>query len=73
MRSRKRPCITPKSHSSATTFAEALSGLEEAPAILDRWRPWLVLTVMFLVLAYAHHLIRLVHNTPLNVPGMRVW
>jgi hypothetical protein len=54
-------------------FAEALSGPEEAPAILDRWRPWLVLTVLFLVLAYAHPLIHLVRNTPLNVPGMRVW
>ena len=54
-------------------FAEALSGPEEAPAILDRWRPWLVLTVIFLVLAYAHPLIHLVSNTPLNVPGMRVW
>lgn len=54
-------------------FAEALSGPEEAPAILDRWRPWLVLTVIFLVLAYAHPLIHLVSNTSLNVPGMRVW
>ena len=54
-------------------FAEALSGPEEAPAILDRWRPWLVLTAIFLVLAYAHPLFHLVRNTPLNVPGMRVW
>jgi cytochrome c oxidase subunit 1 len=54
-------------------FAEALSGPEEAPAILDRWCPWLVLTVLFLVLAYAHPLIHLVRDTSLNVPGMRVW
>ena len=54
-------------------FAEALSGPEEAPAILDRWRPWLVLTVIFLVLAYAHPFFHLVRNTPLNVPGMCVW
>ena len=27
-------------------FAEALSGLEHAPAILDRWRPWLALAVL---------------------------
>jgi cytochrome c oxidase subunit 1 len=54
-------------------FAEALSGPEKAPVMLDRWRPWLVLTAIFLVLAYAHPLIHLVSNTSLNVPGMRVW
>ena len=54
-------------------FAAALSGPDEAPAMLDRWRPWLVLTAIFLVLAYAHPLIHLVSNTSLNVPGMRVW
>ena len=54
-------------------FAEALSGPEEGPAILDRWRPWLVLTAIFLILAYGHPLIHLISNTPLNVPGMRVW
>jgi hypothetical protein len=41
--------------------------------MLDRWHPWLVLTVIFLVLAYAHHLIHPVGNTPLSIPGMRVW
>lgn len=54
-------------------FAEALSGPEEAPAMLDRWQPWLLLTVLFLLLAYAHPLWHLVQSTPLNVPGMRVW
>ncbi len=54
-------------------FAEALSGPEEGPAILDRWRPWLVLTAVLLILAYGHPLVHLVSNTPLNVPGMRVW
>lgn len=55
------------------TFAEALSGPEEGPAILDRWRPWLLLTALFLVLAYAHPLFHLVSNAQRNVPGMRVW
>jgi hypothetical protein len=54
-------------------FAEALSGAEEAPAKLNRWRPWLVLSVVSLVLAYAYALFHLVRNTPLNVPGMRIW
>jgi hypothetical protein len=26
-----------------------------------------------LILAYGHPLVHLVRNTPLNVPGMRVW
>jgi hypothetical protein len=26
-----------------------------------------------LILAYGHPLVHLVSNTPLNVPGMRVW
>ena len=54
-------------------FAEALSGPEDAPAILDRWRPWLMLTALFLVLAYAHPLVHLVRHAPFNVPGLRVW
>ena len=54
-------------------FAEALSGPEEGPAMLDRWCPWLVLTALLLMLAYGHPLVHLVSNTPLNVPGMRVW
>jgi cytochrome c oxidase subunit 1 len=54
-------------------FAEALSGPEEAPAILDRWQPWLVLTAIFLLLAYGHPLVHLISNTPMNIPGLRVW
>jgi cytochrome c oxidase subunit 1 len=54
-------------------FAAALSGPEEGPAILDCWRPWLVFAVILLILAYGHPLVHLVSNTPLNVPGMRIW
>jgi cytochrome c oxidase subunit 1 len=54
-------------------FAEAISGPDEAPACLDRWRPWLVITLVFIVLAYGHILFHLVTETSLNVPGMRVW
>ena len=54
-------------------FAEALSGPEEAPAVLDRWRPWLVVTGLFIVIAYGHTLFHLISDTPLNVPGLRVW
>ena len=57
----------------APAFAEALSGPEEAPAVLDRWRPWLVVTGLFIAIAYGHTLFHLISDTPLNVPGLRVW
>jgi cytochrome c oxidase subunit 1 len=54
-------------------FAEALSGPDHAPAILDRWRPWLVLAGILIVIAYGPSLLHLWATTPLNTPGMRVW
>jgi cytochrome c oxidase subunit 1 len=54
-------------------FAEALSGPEHAPAILDRWRPWLVLAVVLIAIAYGPTIIRLVTTTPFTTPGFRVW
>jgi len=54
-------------------FAEALSGPEHAPAILDRWRPWLVLAVVLIAIAYGPVLVRLIATTPFNTPGLRVW
>ncbi|MBI2456301.1 MAG: cbb3-type cytochrome c oxidase subunit I, partial [candidate division NC10 bacterium] len=54
-------------------FAEALSGPEHAPAILDRWRPWLALAVILIAIAYGPMLVRLVATTPLTTPGLRVW
>ena len=54
-------------------FAEALSGADHTPAFVDRWRPWLVLAGLLIVVAYGPTLVRLVTTTPLNTPGMRVW
>jgi cytochrome c oxidase subunit 1 len=54
-------------------FAEALSGPEHAPAILDRWRPWLVLAAALIAIAYGPILFRLAATTPFNAPGLRVW
>jgi len=54
-------------------FAEALSGPEHAPAILDRWRPWLAFALVMIVIAYGPTLVRLVATTPFDAPGMRVW
>jgi cytochrome c oxidase subunit 1 len=54
-------------------FAEALSGADHSPAILDRWRPWLVLAGVMILVAYGPTLLRLAVTTPLVTPGFRVW
>lgn len=54
-------------------FAEAISGPEAAPVWLDRLQPWLALSVLFILIAYGHTLLHLLVDTPLNVPGLRVW
>ena len=54
-------------------FAEALSGPEHAPAILDRWPPWLAVAAVLIAIAYGPMLIHLVMTTSLNAPGLRVW
>jgi cytochrome c oxidase subunit 1 len=53
--------------------AEALSGPEEAPRILDRWWPWLAVAGLLILLAYGPTIAQLVSTTPLNSPGYRVW
>jgi alpha-D-ribose 1-methylphosphonate 5-triphosphate synthase subunit PhnI len=50
-----------------------MSGPDHAPAIFDRWRPWLALAVILILLAYGPSLARLVTSTPFDTPGMRVW
>jgi cytochrome c oxidase subunit I len=54
-------------------FAEALSGPDHSPPILDRWRPWLALAGALIAVAYGPTLVRLAVTTPLVTPGLRVW
>ena len=43
------------------------------PAILDRWRPWLALAALLILIAYGPSLAHLIATTPLTSPGFRVW
>jgi cytochrome c oxidase subunit 1 len=54
-------------------FAEAMSGADHAPIVLDRWRPWLALALVLIVIAYGPTLVRLALTTSLLSPGYRVW
>ncbi|HXG52827.1 MAG TPA: cbb3-type cytochrome c oxidase subunit I [candidate division Zixibacteria bacterium] len=53
--------------------AEAVRDVQETPAWLDAWRPWLIATVILIVLSYGWPLAELVRNAELSAPGMRVW
>jgi cytochrome c oxidase subunit I len=54
-------------------FSEAMSGPDHMPAIFDRWKPWLAIAAVLILVAYGPNLVRLALTTPLVTPGMRVW
>jgi cytochrome c oxidase subunit I len=54
-------------------FAQASAPAVEGPAILNRLRPWVVMAVIFIVVAYGPTLARLIATSRLNAPGFRVW
>ena len=54
-------------------FAETAPGHAEAPAVMDRLAPWVAVTVVLIVLAYAPTIYRLATSTPFNIQAMRVW
>ena len=53
--------------------AEAVRDPQETPAWLDGWRPWLVVTIILILLSYGPPLVELVRNADLSSPGLRVW
>lgn len=57
----------------APAFAESMAPAEDGPAALNRVRPWLVVAVILLVIAYGPTLARLVATSRLDAPGLRVW
>jgi len=54
-------------------FAQPQSPAEEGPAVLDRLRPWMVVAVLMIIIAYGPTLARLVAGASFNAPGFRVW
>jgi len=54
-------------------FAEAPSGPDHTPAVLDRWRPWLAVAAPLILIAYGPSLAHLIATAPLNTPGFRIW
>jgi cytochrome c oxidase subunit 1 len=57
----------------APAFAEALSGAEDAPLWVDRLRPWLVLSAIFILVAYGPLLMDMVGHGLMTIRGVRVW
>jgi cytochrome c oxidase subunit 1 len=53
--------------------AEALQDPQLTPGWLDRWAPWLVGTVVLIIVAYGPQLIVQISNIALNAPGGRAW
>jgi len=53
--------------------ATALHDPQQTPAILDRWAPWLIATVVLIIIAYGPQLIKQISTMQLTSPGLRVW
>ena len=53
--------------------AESLRDPQLTPAWLDRWVPWLVATIVLIIIAYGPQLIAQISGMQLTSPGMRVW
>ena len=65
--------VNENDHPKEAGFVEAIPGPDHAPAILDRWRPWLALAAALILIAYGPSLAHLIATTPLTSPGFRVW
>jgi cytochrome c oxidase subunit 1 len=53
--------------------ADALRDAQETPPWLDAWKPWLIVTIVLIVLAYGPPLAELIRNANLSSAGMRAW
>ncbi len=53
-------------------LAEALSGPEHAPAVLDRWRVWIGGAIVLILIAYVPTLLAVLQSSAWNAPGIFV-
>ncbi|GIK54413.1 MAG: cytochrome C oxidase subunit I [Chloroflexi bacterium] len=53
--------------------AEVYHAEEPVPNWLDAWRPWIVVTVLLIVVAYGPVLVNLLSNMQLTSPGFKLW
>jgi cytochrome c oxidase subunit 1 len=51
-------------------IAEAYSGPDHAPAVLDRWRVWVGGAVVLIIIAYVPSLISIIQASAWNAPGL---
>jgi len=54
-------------------FAKAVSGPDDVPLILDRFKPWLVVAAVLILINYGPTLFYLVTTARLNAPGFTPW
>ena len=54
-------------------IAESLRDPQLTPEWLDRWKPWLIATVVLLILSYGPQLTDMIQNIQLTSRGFKVW
>lgn len=54
-------------------FSKAISGPEDVPAVLDRFTPFVVVSLLLVAINYGPTLFELVRTVRLNIPGMSPW
>jgi cytochrome c oxidase subunit 1 len=53
--------------------ADALRDAQETPQWLDAWKPWLIVTIVLILLSYGPPLADLIRNANVSSPGVRAW
>ena len=53
--------------------AEAVRSPEDTPAWLDAWKPWLIVSLILIVLSYGPPLADLIRNANLSSRGLQLW
>ncbi len=50
-------------------IAESLHDPQQTPEFLDRWRPWLIATIVLIIIGYGPQLFEMISNMQLTSPG----